>query len=83
MCETYGHGYGVTILGRMVTDGRWKYVCTEKGQDELYDLKSDPYELRNLAVLPEYDKKKDEMRAKLKNEQKKSEDPIPLEELIV
>lgn len=83
MCETYGHGYGVTILGRMVTDGRWKYVCTEKGQDELYDLKLDPYELKNLAVLPEYDRKKDEMRTALKKQQEKSEDSIPLEQLIV
>lgn len=82
MCETYGHGYGTTILGRMITDGRWKYVCTEKGLDELYDLEADPYELKNLALLPEYNEKKYEMRERLKKLQKKTEDPVELEALL-
>lgn len=82
MCETYGHGYGVTILARMVTDGRWKYVCTEKGLDELYDLQADPYELKNLAVLPEYRQKREEMRTMLKRQQELTGDPVKLEDLI-
>lgn len=82
LCETYGHGYGVTILGRMVTDGRWKYAATEDTLDELYDLEADPYELKNLAVLPEYDGKKQEMRKLLTEQQEKAEDPVRLEQLL-
>lgn len=82
MCETYGHGYGVTILGRMVTDGRWKYVCTEQGIDELYDLETDPYELKNLALFYEYRSKRDEMRQMLKRQQEFTGDPVAMERLI-
>ncbi len=82
MCETYGHGYGVTIIGRMVVKGDYKYVCTENDLDELYDLKNDPYELKNLAVLPEYDGLKNEMRELLREKQQESLDPIPLERLL-
>lgn len=82
MCETYGHGYGVTILGRMVTDGCWKYVCTEQGMDELYDLETDPYELKNLALLYEYRSKRDEMRQMLKRQQELTGDPVAMEQLI-
>lgn len=48
MCETYGHGYGTTIIGRMVTDGHYKYVCTENMLDELYNLWEDPFEKKNF-----------------------------------
>lgn len=82
MCETYGHGYGCTIIGRMVTDGRWKYVCTENDKDELYDLEQDPYEMRNLAVLEEYNRKKEMMRALLKEKQKETRDPVGLKTLL-
>lgn len=82
MCETYGHGYGTTIIGRMVTDGHWKYACTEHDLDELYDLDQDPYEKKNLAVLPEYREKKEMMRNLLREKQRESLDPVPLEALI-
>lgn len=82
MCETYGHGYGVTIIGRMVTDGRYKYVCTEDGLDELYDLEKDPYEQTNLAVLSEYETLKSKMREMLKENQKMTKDPVPLAQLL-
>ena len=82
MCETYGHGYGTTIIGRMVVKGDYKYVCTENDLDELYNLKDDPYEMKNLAVLSEYDELKNEMREELKKKQEESLDPIPLERLL-
>ena len=50
--------------------------------DELYDLEADPYELKNLAVLPEYDGKKQEMRKLLTERQEKAEDPVRLEQLL-
>ena len=83
MCETYGHGYGVTIMARMVTDGRWKYVCTDHGLDELYDLKNDPYELKNLALLKEYGAKREEMRDMLRRQQELTGDPVAMDQLIV
>ena len=50
-----GSGHEVVVVhaeyggGRMVTDGRWKYVHRSAGPDELYDLVSDPDERENLV----------------------------------
>lgn len=82
MCETYGHGYGTTIIGRMVVKDNYKYVCTEGDLDELYDLGKDPYEMRNLAVLDEYDALKEEMRQLLRRKQEEVSDPVRLEQLL-
>jgi arylsulfatase A-like enzyme len=35
--------------GRMITDGRWKYVARASGPEELYDRAADPDERTNLA----------------------------------
>lgn len=82
LCETYGHGYGHTQYGRMAVRDNIKYVCTQNDLDELYDLEQDPYELRNLAVLPEYADLKNEMRNLLRELQKETEDPISPEALM-
>ena len=37
---------------RMVRDRRWKYVWNCTAEDELYDLETDPGELRNRATAP-------------------------------
>ena len=66
----------------MVTDGRWKYACTEAACDELYDLHTDPYEMKNLAFLEEFSDKKREMREMLLRAQAQALDPIPLDRLI-
>ena len=40
--------YSQALVG--LRDGRWKYVhAVESGRSKLFDLKSDPLELRNLA----------------------------------
>ena len=48
---------------------RWKYICyTElRGMDELYDLSTDPYEMRNLHNEPALDEIKAELRADLEH----------------
>lgn len=79
MCETYGHGYGIMIIARMLVKRDYKYVCNQNEIDELYNLKDDPYEKKILAQLPEYREKVLEMRASLKEEQKKAEDPIDID----
>jgi arylsulfatase A-like enzyme len=37
---------------KAVRNDRWKYIhyVDQSGFDELYDLKNDPYELKNLAT---------------------------------
>lgn len=51
-------------------DGDWKYVryTTPGEMEELYDLKHDPEELKNLAALPEHRPRLTEARAKLLTE---------------
>ncbi len=42
-----------------ITDGRWKYIWyPEGGYEHLFDLQTDPRELRNLANQPDYQEKR-------------------------
>ncbi len=82
MCESYGHGYGCTIISRMIVKNNIKYVCTENDMEELYNLEKDPYELNNLAINKEFDGLKKEMQNLLREHQRLSSDPVPLEKLI-
>ena len=44
------HGYESALFSqRMVRTRSWKYVYNPGAEDELYDVESDPGELRNLA----------------------------------
>lgn len=81
MCETYGHGYGVTIRARMVVEGDYKYVANENDIDELYNLKADPYELENLAANPACQAVRQHLREVLESLQQESADPIRLADL--
>jgi arylsulfatase A-like enzyme len=81
MCESYGHGYGTTIISRMVIKNDYKYVITENDIEQLYNLKEDPYEMNNLAELKEYLDKKEELIECLKRQQKLSKDPIVFEKM--
>jgi arylsulfatase A-like enzyme len=47
ICEHNGHGQ--SIVQRIVYKGRYKYVAALYDGDELYDLRADPFELRNLV----------------------------------
>ena len=48
-----------------VRSSAWKYVFYGTGEDELYDLASDPYELTNRATDPGYRSQVVAMRARL------------------
>jgi arylsulfatase A-like enzyme len=49
--DAYAEFFGQRFVytQRLVWHGRWKYVFSPGGVDELYDLESDPHEVRNLA----------------------------------
>ncbi|MFI3304868.1 MAG: sulfatase [Rikenellaceae bacterium] len=50
------------------------FMEDHKPAEELYDLKSDPHELRNLAELEEYDKVLQDMRSKMDEWQANNDD---------
>ena len=49
---------------KAVRSERWKYIhyLELKGMDELYDLKTDPYEMKNLINQPGSKKALDEIK---------------------
>ena len=52
---------------KAVRNGRWKYIhyLELDGMDELYDLKSDPYEMKNVIKEPGAKKALQQMKAEL------------------
>lgn len=48
-----------------IRNERWKYVELETGERELYDLQADPWEMDNLASLPEYGPVQSQLAAEL------------------
>ena len=53
--QFFGHGEGRGLYDvRMLRTERHKLVYYPHDVDELYDEYDDPWELRNLAALPEY-----------------------------
>lgn len=51
--------------GYMIRRGNYKYCYYVNDMPELYDLSSDPEEMKNLAILPKYKGKVEEMKAQL------------------
>ena len=72
MAEFFGQRYSYTQ--RIVWWENWKYVFNTFDFDELYDLNSDPFELNNLANLPQYQDRKQEMAARMWDQLKATED---------
>ncbi|WP_254525289.1 sulfatase-like hydrolase/transferase [Natrinema caseinilyticum] len=73
--QYHGDEFGL-YSQRMVRTERFKYVYNGPDIDELYDLKADPAELRNLIDRPEYADKREEMRKELIDWMDKTDDPI-------
>ena len=58
----------ITQMGyKAVRTERWKYIhyLELEGMDELYDLKTDPYEIKNLTNQPGYEKVLAEMKKEM------------------
>jgi choline-sulfatase len=49
----------------MIREGPWKYNFYTHDIAELFDLEKDPEELRNLAALPEFQKKAEELKSRI------------------
>jgi len=56
------HELGSSRPRSMIRSGDYKYCYYVDDMDELYDLKADPQEMKNLALLPEYRGKRDELK---------------------
>ncbi len=74
VCEHNGHGDD--ILQRIVVTDRYKYVAALFDGDELYDLKEDPHEMRNLVQSGEHAGVCEEMRARLIEHIERTKDRI-------
>jgi uncharacterized sulfatase len=73
------HNLGLDFMRMIRTaDGNWKLVRHHfaNGTNELYDLKSDPGEAKNLYNSPAAAKVRDELQEKLTAWQKSIDDPI-------
>lgn len=64
MAEGFPMAYDKPYKG--VLAGPWKYIRWSYGDQELYDLRRDPYEMRNLAADPAYAATKARLAAKLR-----------------
>lgn len=61
--------WGFTVSpGRMIRDNRYKYILYLEGHgEELYDLKEDPFEKKNVAADSNYQEVLDKMRTKYRH----------------
>lgn len=72
--QYHGDEFGL-YSQRMVRTDRYKYVYNGPDIDELYDLESDPAELQNLIDHPEYKDVRREMRGRLIEWMRETDDP--------
>jgi hypothetical protein len=89
ICEHYGHS-GDVLHQRIAYKNQWKYVAVYGGDDELYNLTDDPYELSNLVSDGEYSSICSELRKLLIEELRHERDtraenfpPSELEYMLV
>ena len=78
MSETQGHGYGDDTMARAIRYKDWKYIVTKDDVEELYNLKEDEFELKNLAEDKEYQIVLEDMRTRLEKWQKETDDTFQM-----
>jgi len=59
------HGFVILYSQRMIRYDHYKYVYNAGGEDELYDLGADPYELTNRIADPDHAPILDELQTRL------------------
>ncbi|MHA1255788.1 MAG: sulfatase-like hydrolase/transferase [Promethearchaeota archaeon] len=74
MCETNGH-FNIHI-GRMIVTDQYKYIFNDRDNDELYDLKEDPFELKNLIDDQKYAEVLINMKNRLEKWRQKTDDKM-------
>jgi arylsulfatase A-like enzyme len=63
--------FGYKTIQKALSDGRWKLIrYPHVDRTQLFDLKNDPYETKDLSALPEHAERIKEMLAKLAAEMK-------------
>lgn len=65
-------------MSRMIRKGDWKLIIDRNGQGELYNIRKDPYELRNLYGNRKYKELKSELMTDMMVWELKLQDPLPL-----
>ena len=75
--QFFGHGEGRGLYDvRMLRTERYKLVYYPHDVDELYDEHEDPWELRNLAALPEYQPLREDLQTRLERRMEQAGDPL-------
>lgn len=69
------HGHHFAYSQRMIRDDRYKLVYNPESVNELYDLATDPHELRNVYAVPTYAGVRREMTVRLYEELQRRGDP--------
>jgi arylsulfatase A-like enzyme len=67
-----GKWYGI----RTIRTPDFKYCWNPVDTDELYDLKNDPFEMKNLIDLPQYGSTQKELQQRLLTYLRNVEDPL-------
>ncbi len=65
IAEYLAEGTGQPML--MIRDGDWKYTCCPQDPEQLFDLKSDPDEMVNLAASQDHSNRIAEFRRRAKS----------------
>lgn len=61
--------YSVTNNGSVIRTPEWAYMKYKDGSEELYDMNKDPQQYSNLAKIPNYQSKRDELRQLLQEKE--------------
>ncbi|MBI3971992.1 MAG: sulfatase-like hydrolase/transferase [Chloroflexi bacterium] len=75
--QFHGHGASRGLYDvRMLRTERHKFVYYPHDIDELYDEQDDPWELRNLALEPEWQPLREELQERLVRRMHEADDPL-------